>query len=399
MTKLASRAAEFRPSQTLAMRGLVMRLRAEGRDIIPLLGGEPDYFTPENVKRAGMDAIRNNQTKYTSANGTLELRQALSKKFKQDNKLDYAPDQIVVSMGTKPILHAAMLLVTDPGDEVIVPAPFWVSYPDIARIVGATPVSVPGSPDNGFRLRPEALERTITSRSRVLVLNSPNNPTGTIYTMEDLEALAAVLQRHPDVWVVADEIYEHIRFEDGTVPSIAAVSGFADRVVTASGFSKGYAMTGWQIGYAGGPPEIIKAIGAVVSQLCGPPNSISQAAALEALTGDQEFLQENVAVLRKRRDIALQALRQMPGLACHQPEGAFYLFVDVSGTIGKKLPNGTPIASDEDFCRGALQHAGVALMPGKEFGLSPFFRLSYSIATDDLKCALERLRRYCNELV
>ena len=218
MTKLASRAAEFRPSQTLAMRGLVMRLRAEGRDIIPLLGGEPDYFTPENVKRAGMDAIRNNQTKYTSANGTLELRQALSKKFKQDNKLDYAPDQIVVSMGTKPILHAAMLLVTDPGDEVIVPAPFWVSYPDIARIVGATPVSVPGSPDNGFRLRPEALERTITSRSRVLVLNSPNNPTGTIYTMEDLEALAAVLQRHPDVWVVADEIYEHIRFEDGTVP-------------------------------------------------------------------------------------------------------------------------------------------------------------------------------------
>jgi aspartate aminotransferase len=208
-----------------------------------------------------------------------------------------------------------------------------------------------------------------------------------------------VLRRHPDVWVLADEIYEHIRFGEGPMPSIAAVPGFADRVVTASGFSKGYAMTGWRIGYAGGPPEIIKAIGAVVGQLCGPPNSISQAAALEALTGDQQFLQENVAVLRQRRDIALQALRQMPGLACHQPEGAFYLFVDVSGTLGRKLPGGSPIASDEDFCRGALHHAGVALMPGKEFGLSPFFRLSYSIATDDLKRALERLRRYCNELV
>ena len=275
----------------------------------------------------------------------------------------------------------------------------WVSYPDIARIVGAVPISVAGIPDNGFRLRPDALERAIAPRSRVLMLNSANNPTGTIYAMEDLEALAAVLRRHPDVWVLADEIYEHIRFTDGTVPSMAAVEGFADRVITASGFSKGYAMTGWRIGYAGGPREIIKAIGAVVSQLCGPPNSISQAAALEALTGDQSFLQENVAVLRQRRDIALQALGQMPGLACHQPEGAFYLFVDVSGTLGKKLPGGTPIESDEDFCRGALQRAGVALMPGKEFGLSPFFRLSYSIATEDLNRALVRLRRYCNELV
>jgi aspartate aminotransferase len=399
MTKLASRAADFRPSQTLAMRGLVMRLRGEGQDIIPLLGGEPDYFTPENVKQAGIQAIRANQTKYTRADGTPELRQALSEKFKRDNNLDYSPEQIVISMGTKPILHATMLLVTDPGDEVIVPAPFWVSYPDIARIVGAVPVSVPGALGNGFRLQPEALERAITPRSRVLVLNSPNNPTGTIYTMEDLRALGTVLRRHPDVWVLADEIYEHIRFEGGAVPSMAAVPGFADRVVTASGFSKGYAMTGWRIGYAGGPLEIIRAIGAVVSQLCGPPNSISQAAGLEALTGDQGFLQENVAVLRHRRDIALQALGQMPGLACHQPEGAFYLFVDVSGMLGKKLPGGAPIASDEDFCRGALHHVGVALMPGKEFGLSPFFRLSYSIATEDLKRALERLRRYCNELV
>ena len=399
MTHISARLGQFRPSPTVAMGALVRRLQHEGRSIIGLVGGEPDFATPDNIKQAGIQAIASNNTRYTDVDGTLALREALSLKFRRENGLDYPAGQIVVTSGTKPLLHAALLAMTDPGDEVIIPAPHWVSHPDIARIAGAVPVTVPCPPETGFRLAPEALEAAITPRTRVLILNSPNNPTGTAYQEDDLRAIIAVLKRHPEVWVLTDEIYEHIRFDGHAAPSIAALDPvFADRVVTANGFSKGYVMTGWRIGFAGGSPAMMRAIRLIIGQLVGSPSAIAQSAAVEALSGDQGFIRENAAVFQERRDIALQALQQTPGLRCHVPEGAFYLFADCSGVIGRTQPDGKVIETDEDFVMGAIEHAGVALVPGSAFGLSPFFRLSYSLDTQQLRIAMERLRRYCNEL-
>ena len=399
MTQISARLGQFRPSPTAAMSALVRKLRAEGRDIIGLVGGEPDFATPDPIKQAGIRAINGNETRYTDVGGTPALRRAISAKFKRDNGLDYPPDQIVASSGTKPLLHAALIAMTDPGDEVIIPAPHWVSHPDIVRIAGAVPVAVPGDPAAGFRLAPEALEAAITPRTRVLILNSPNNPTGSAYQEDELRALADVLKRHPKVWVLTDEIYEHIRFDDRPVPSIAAVDkDMAERTVTANGLSKGYVMTGWRIGFAGGPAAMMKAIQLIIGQLVGPPNAIAQAAAIEALDGDQGFIAENARVFQERRDIALQVLQQTPGLRCHVPEGAFYLYADCSGTIGKTRPDGRVIETDEDFVTGSIEHAGVALVPGTAFGLSPYFRLSYSLETAQLRTAMDRLRRYCNKL-
>ena len=400
MTHISARMGQFRPSPTAAMSALVRKLKSEGRDIIGLVGGEPDFATPDNIKDAGIRAIATNNTRYTDVDGTVALRQALSGKFKRENGLDYPADQIVVTSGTKPLLHAALLAMTDPGDEVIIPAPHWVSHPDITRIAGAVPVTVPCPPETGFRLSAAALEAAITPRTRVLILNSPNNPTGTAYQADDLLALIAVLKRHPDIWVLTDEIYEHIRFDGCVAPSIAALDPeIADRVVTANGFSKGYVMTGWRIGFAGGPAPMMKAIKLIIGQLVGSPSAIAQAAAVEALTGDQAFITENAQVFQERRDIALQVLQQTPGLRCHTPEGAFYLFGDCSGVIGRKRPDGKVIETDEDFVLGSIEHAGVALVPGSAFGLSPYFRLSYSLDTGQLRIAMDRLRRYCNELV
>ena len=399
MTQVSARLGQFRPSPTVAMSALVRKLRSEGRDIIGLVGGEPDFATPEPIKQAGIRAIQTNDTRYTDVGGTPALRRAIAAKFKRDNGLDYAPEQIVASSGTKPLLHAALIAMTDPGDEVVIPAPHWVSHPDIVRIAGAVPVSVPGDPERGFRLAPAALEAAITPRTRVLVLNSPNNPTGSTYQADELLALAAVLKRHPDIWVLTDEIYEHIRFDDRPVPSLAALdSEMRERTVTANGLSKGYVMTGWRIGFAGGPAPMMKAIQLIVGQLVGPPSAIAQAAAVEALDGDQGFIADNARIFQERRDIALQILQQTPGLRCHVPEGAFYLYADCSGTIGKTLPDGRVIETDEDFVLGSIEHAGVALVPGAAFGLSPYFRLSYSLDTAQLRTAMERLRRYCNEL-
>lgn len=396
---LSNRMGQFRPSPTVAMSALVRKLKAEGRSIIGLVGGEPDFATPDTIKQAGIRAIETNNTRYTDVDGTLALRTALSAKFKRENGLDYPPDQIVATSGTKPLLHAALLAMTDPGDEVIIPAPHWVSHPDIARIAGAVPVAVPCPPETGFRLDPAALEAAITPRTRVLILNSPNNPTGTAYQTEDLQAIIDVLKRHPGIWVLTDEIYEHVRFAGCAAPSIAAVDpSFAHRVVTANGFSKGYVMTGWRLGFAGGPPAMMKAIKLLIGQLLGSPSAIAQAAAIEALTGDQSFIAENAAIFQERRDIALQVLQQTPGLRCHTPEGAFYLFADCSGVIGRKLPDGKVIETDEDFVMGAIEFGGVALVPGSAFGLSPFFRLSYSLDTEQLRIGMDRLRRYCNQL-
>jgi aspartate aminotransferase len=399
MTKISSRMGQFRPSPTASTSELVRRLRAEGQDIIGLVGGEPDFPTPDTIKQAGIRAIETNNTRYTDVDGTPELRKALSEKFKRENGLDYAPDQIVVTNGTKPLLHAALMAMTDPGDEVIIPAPHWVSHPDITRIVGAVPVSVPCPPETGFRLAPEALEAAITPMTRVLILNSPNNPTGTAYSADDLRGIIAVLKRHPGIWVLTDEIYEHIRFDDVAVPSIAALDPeIAERTVTANGFSKGYVMTGWRVGFAGGPRPMMKAIKLLIGQLVGAPGAIGQAAAVEALTGPQDFIQKNAAIFQERRDIALQILQQSPGLRCHVPEGAFYLFADCTGVLGRTMPNGKTIETDTDFVHGMIEQGGVAVVPGSAFGLSPFFRMTYSLETAQLRTAMERIRRFCNEL-
>jgi aspartate aminotransferase len=399
MLPLSSRLAQLRASPTIAMGSLVRRLRAEGRDIIPLANGEPDFVPPENVKRAGIEAIRNNVLKYTDAEGTLALRKALSDKFKKSG-IDYPPNQIVVSSGTKPLLHAALMAMTDPGDEVIIPAPFWPSHPDIVRLVGAVPVAVAGSPESRFRLTPELLEKAITARTRALLLNAPSNPTGAAYSRNELQALIGVLKRHPAVWVLTDEIYEHITYEGhSAIPLAALDASFADRVVTTNGFSKGYAMMGWRVGFAGGPPAIMAAISAIVSQLVGCPSSISQEAAVEALTGDQSFVAEFVRVFQQRRDLAVKAINATPGLRCATPEGTFYLFVECSGVMGRRLPNGKVIETDEDFVMGAIEFAGVATVHGSVFGLSPFFRISYALDTGQLEEAMRRLNRFCTELV
>ena len=399
MTHISARMGQFRTSPTVATSALVRRLRAEGKDIIGLVGGEPDFATPDPIKQAGIRAIEANQTRYTDVDGTPALRAALSAKFKRENGLDYPPDQIVATSGTKPLLHAALMAMTDPGDEVIIPAPHWVSHPDIARIAGAVPTIVPCPPETGFRLSPEALEAAITPRTRALILNSPNNPTGTIYSEADLRGLIGVLARHPEIWVLTDEIYEHIRFDGHSCPSIAALDpAMAARTVTANGFSKGYVMTGWRIGYAGGPAPMMKAIKLLIGQLLGSPSAIAQQAAIEALDNRGDFIAANAAVFEERRDIALQVLQQTPGLRCHTPEGAFYLYADCAGVIGRTMPNGKVIETDADFVHGMIEQGGVAVVPGSAFGLSPFFRLSYSIDTGQLRTAMERMRRFCNEL-
>ena len=399
MVQLAGRMAQFRPSPTLAVSALVRQLKAQGRDIISLASGEPDFNTPEPIKDAGITAIRNNRTRYTGVDGIPALKQALSEKFQRDNGLDYGAPEIVVSNGTKPILHAALLAMTDPGDEVIIPAPCWGSHPDLVRIAGAVPVTVACPAAAGFRLQPADLAAAITPRTRALLLNSPNNPTGIVYGVEDLRGIIAVLKAHPDIWVLTDEIYEHIRYEGRAAPSIAALDAeIGQRTVTVNGFSKGYAMTGWRLGFAGGPTAMMRAIAGLLGQLVGSPNEIAQEAAVVALKGDQSFLADNTESYRERRDAAMGAIQQMPGLTCHQPEGAFYLFVDCSGTIGRRLPDGKVIETDADFVRGAIEHAGVAVTPGGAFGMSPYFRMSYSVNPTLLQEAMERLRRYCNQL-
>jgi aspartate aminotransferase len=399
MGQLAERVGQFAPSGTLKMTALARQLAAEGREIIALSSGEPDFPTPDNIKEAGIRAIRENVTKYTATDGTPDLKRAISRKLAADNGLDYPPEQIVVANGTKPLLLAAMMALADPGDEVIVPAPYWVSYPEVARIVGASPVFVPCPASSGFRLQPDALEAAITERTRVLVITSPHNPTGAVYRREDMEALVPVLRRHPRLWVLTDEIYEHIFYNGGKPVSFAAVDrDLAERVVVTNGFSKGYVMTGWRLGFAAGPRPAIQAMSKILGNIAGPPNAISQAAAVEALLGEQPYLEHNVAVFRERRDLAVEALNQMPGITCAPPDGAFYLFAGCAGVLGRRAPDGAVIASDTDFVHCAAMHAGVVMVPGSAFGLSPYFRITYALATDRLRTALERLRRFCNAL-
>ncbi|MBB4301061.1 aspartate aminotransferase [Rhodobium orientis] len=399
MPELASRVSNTRPSVTMALIRRAAELRAEGKQVTSLIAGEPDFNTPEHIRAAGIEAIKRGDTRYTAGDGTNELRAALVDKLRRENGLEYASSEVVAANGTKPLLQAAFLALADPGDEVIVPAPYWVSYPDIVRLCGAVPVPVVCTQENGFLLQPEDLEAAITERTRAVLINTPNNPTGAVYDAELLRKLHDVLQRHPAVTVVTDEIYEHLTYDGLTAPSPASVGEDAKaRTIVINGFSKGYVMMGWRLGFAAGPANLIKGMSSVLSHLAGSPNSISQAAAVEALRGDNSYQASNRDSYVDRRDLALSMVNQMPGLEAVRTSGSFFVFANCAGTLGRKTPAGETINSDEDFSRLAIDEAGVLVVPGSGFGLSPFLRMSYSVDLEDLRGALERLRKFCNRL-
>jgi aspartate aminotransferase len=386
-------------SPTVAISAQARALKATGVDVIALSAGEPDFDTPDNIKDAAIAAIRNGATKYTDPDGTPELKAAICAKFKRENGLDYKPSQVHVAPGGKPVIFNALVASLSPGDEVLIPAPYWVSYPDMALLAGGEPVIIPTTVDDGFRLKPEALEAAITPKSKWLILNSPSNPTGAAYSRADLQALADVLLRHPQVWVLTDDMYEHLLFDGFEFATIAQVEPrLYDRTLTMNGVSKAYAMTGWRIGYAAGPEPLIKAMGKVISQTTSNPSSISQAAAVEALNGPQDFIAERAAHFEKRRDLVVSMLNQASGLKCAKPEGAFYVYPSCEGLIGKKTDAGKVIETDEDFAKELLASEAVAVVHGEAFGLSPFFRISYATSTEVLEDACTRIQRFCASL-
>jgi aspartate aminotransferase len=385
-----------KPSPTVAISAQARALKAEGVDVIALSAGEPDFDTPDNIKEAAIKAIRDGVTKYTDPDGTPELKKAICAKFKRENGLDYKPSQVHVAPGGKPVIYNALLATLSPGDEVLIPAPYWVSYPDMALLAGGEPVIIPTTVADNFLLKPEALEAAITPKSKWLILNSPSNPTGAAYSAEHLKALAEVLLRHPQVWVLTDDMYEHLLFDGFKFATIAQVEPkLYDRTLTMNGVSKAYAMTGWRIGYAAGPEPLIKLMAKVISQTTSNPSSISQAAAVEALNGPQDFIPERAAAFEQRRDLVVSMLNQATGLNCPKPEGAFYVYPSCEGLIGKKTRAGKMIETDGDFAKELLAAEGVAVVHGEAFGLSPHFRISYATSTDVLEDACSRIQRFC----
>lgn len=391
--------ARVKPSPTLAVTARARELKREGRDIIGLGAGEPDFDTPNNVKEAAIAAIRRGETKYTDVDGIPELKQAVSAKFSRENGLDYSPSQIHVAPGGKSVIYNAFVATLSSGDEVIVPAPYWVSYPDMVLLAGGTPVIAVCPEVDGFRLTPQALEAAITERTRWLLLNSPSNPTGAAYSRDELAALAEVLRRHPHVWVLTDDIYEHLTYGDYQFTTLGQVApDLMDRLLTVNGVSKAYAMTGWRIGYAGGPKPLIDLMRKVAGQTTTNPVSISQWAAVEALNGPQDFLPERAAAFERRRDLVVSMLNQASGLRCSRPEGAFYVYPSIDGLIGKRTPAGREITSDSDFVSELLDAEGVAVVQGEAFGLSPYFRISYATSDALLEDACTRIQRFCAAL-
>ena len=387
------------PSPTLAITTKVQELKRAGIDVIGLGAGEPDFDTPEFVKEAAIEAIRRGQTKYTNVDGTPELKDAIVAKFKRDNGLDYSPAQISVNVGGKHTLFNALVATVEAGDEVIVPAPYWVSYPDVVQFAGGTPVVVAAGPEHGYKLTPAMLEAAITPRTKWLILNSPSNPTGAAYTATELKALGEVLERHPHVWIFADDMYEHIVYDDFQFATIAQVCpSLYERTLTVNGCSKAYAMTGWRIGFAGGAQWLIKAMAKLQSQSTSNPCSIAQAAATAALNGDQSFLAERNAAFKVRRDLVVSMLNAVEGITCPTPEGAFYVYPEVSGLIGKTTPKGQTIATDSDFVGYLLEDARVAAVQGVAFGLSPAMRISYATSDEVLREACSRIQQACSAL-
>jgi aspartate aminotransferase len=396
MSFLATRMSRIKPSATVAVTQKARELAAAGRDVIGLGAGEPDFDTPDNIKAAAIAAIQRGETKYTAVDGTPALKAAVAAKFKRDNDLTYGTDQITVGTGGKQVLYNALMATLDPGDEVVIPAPYWVSYPDMTLLGEGTPVIVPCSQNYGFRLRPEDLDRTITPRTKWLILNSPSNPTGAAYTAEDLKGLTDVLVEHPHVWVMTDDMYEHISYPPFEFCTPAEVEPeLYDRTLTVNGVSKAYAMTGWRIGYAGGPEPLIGAMRKVQSQSTSNPCSISQWAAVEALTGPQDYIEASRAAFLRRRDLVVSMLNQASGIECPTPEGAFYVYPSIRGCIGKSTPDGTAIENDEVFCTALLKTEGVATVFGAAFGLSPNFRVSYATSDAVLEDACQRIQRFC----
>lgn len=399
MTKLSEAIGRIKPSATMAMSGRVTELKAEGIDVIGLSAGEPDFDTPDFVKEAAIKAIRDGETKYTPVDGTMALKKAVAGKFLRDNELIYTPKQISVNSGGKHSLFNALVATVELGDEVIIPAPYWVSYPDIVNFAGATPVVIEAGADQGYKITPEQLEAAITPRTKWLILNSPSNPTGAAYRAEELKALAEVILPHQQMMVMTDDMYEHIWYADFAFSTIAQVCpDLYDRTLTVSGCSKAYAMTGWRIGFAGGPEWLIGAMRKLQSQSTSNPCSISQAAAVAALNGPQEFLVDRNAAFQKRRDLVVSMINDTPGLHCPTPEGAFYVYPDASELIGKATPKGKVIATDEDLIGYFLDEAQVAAVHGAAFGLSPAFRISYATSEDILIEACTRIQRACAAL-
>ena len=400
MSSLQSAAlARVKPSATIAVSAKARALAAAGRDIIGLGAGEPDFDTPDNIKAAAIKAINDGQTKYTDADGMPALKTAIVDKFARENGLIYDVNQIHVAPGGKPVIFNALVATLNPGDEVVIPAPYWVSYPDMTLLAGGEPVFVTGEEADGFKLRPEVLEAAITPRTKWLILNSPSNPTGAAYTRDELVALADVLRRHPQVWILTDDMYEHLVFDDFEYTTIAQVApDLYDRTLTVNGVSKAYAMTGWRIGYAGGPKALIDLMRKVASQTTSNPTSISQFAAVEALNGTQAFLKPRNDAFQKRRDLVVSMLNQAAGIRCANPEGAFYVYPSVEGLIGKTAPDGTVITDDESFTTALLEAEGVAVVQGSAFGLSPYFRISYATSEEVLEEACTRIQRFAASL-
>ena len=397
---LVSRTLErVKPSPTMAITNKAREMKAAGFDVIGLGAGEPDFDTPDNVKQAAIEAIQRGETKYTAVDGIPELKQAISEKFARENGLDYKPAEVTVGSGGKHVLYNALLATLDPGDEVIIPSPYWVSYPDIVLLAGAEPVIVETKLEDGFKLTPDALEAAITPKTKWFIFNSPSNPTGAAYTRDEIKALTDVLLRHERVWVLSDDIYEHLVYDGFQFSTPAQVEpSLKDRALTLNGVSKAYSMTGWRIGYAGAPAELIKAIGKLQSQSTSNPCSISQWAAVEALRGPQDFLKDWVKSFQERRDLVVSMLNQANGLSCPMPEGAFYVYPSCEGCIGKKTPKGDVITDDAAFATLLLQEEGVAVVHGAAFGLSPFFRVSYATGIKALEEACHRIQRFCASL-
>jgi len=400
MALLKDSLSRIKPSATMAVTDKARALKASGRDVIGLGAGEPDFDTPDNIKQAAIKAIQSGKAaKYTAVEGIAELKSAIIGKFKRENNLDYKPNQIIISTGGKQVLFNALMVTLNPGEEVIIPAPYWVSYPDMVLLAGGEPVIVPSRMEDGFKIKPEALEKAITPKTKWIIFNSPSNPTGAAYSREELKGITDVLVRHPHVWIMSDDMYEHLVYDDFKFSTPAEVEPrLYERTLTINGVSKAYCMTGWRIGYAGGRADLIKAMAMLQSQSTSNPVAVSQWAAVEALNGPQDFIAKHNAIFKERRDLCVSMLNQANGLHCPKPEGAFYVYPSCAGTMGKTAPSGKKLANDEDFVTELLESEGVAVVQGTPFGFGPAFRISYATKTKDLEEACRRIQRFCGNL-
>ena len=398
MSIISDSLKRIKPSPTIAVTQKAKELKAAGKDVIGLGAGEPDFDTPDNIKKAAIDAIQAGDTKYTAVDGTKDLKEAIVKKFKRENNLNYTIDQITVGAGGKHVIYNLMMATLNKGDEVIIPAPYWVSYPDIVLLAGANPIVIECSEDQGFKLSAKDLEAKITNNTKWLILNSPSNPTGACYSEQEIKNLSQVLKRNPHVNILSDDIYEHITYDDFKFFTIAQIPEIKNKVITMNGVSKSYAMTGWRIGYAAGDKDIIKAIAKIQSQSTTNPSSISQAAAVEALNGKQDFIPVRAKAFQERRDFVVNSLNAIEGISCLKPEGAFYVFPNCKGLIGKKDKSGKKITNDTEFVQSLLENNDVAVVQGSAFGLEGFFRISYATSMEKLEIAMKRIKSFCESL-